>query len=209
MALWTVATTAATVFKIVADSTKGTLKPPCGALRGVLVSDRAKALNNFWVMERRQICWAHLLRKFVLFSERDGPATAIGRELLDYTGLVFEYWHDYKAGKLTRERFIAWMVPVRDQMIAALERATAANIAALSGSCADILEHKAALWTFVDHEGVEPTTITPSGDPCLRAVAKAILRQPERSRKYLRREPDDHRPHRAQAAQERARVGSR
>ena len=156
MALWTVATTAATVFKIVSDSTKTTLKPLYGALRGILVSDRAKALN-FWAMERRQICWAHLLRKFVAFSERDGPAGAFGRELLDYTGVVFEYWHEYKAGKLTREKFLAWMVPVRHQMIHVLERAAAAKLASLSGSCADILEHKAALWTFVDHDDVEPT----------------------------------------------------
>jgi transposase len=27
----------------------------------------------------------------------------------------------------------------------------------VSGSCEDILEHRAALWTFVDQEGVEPT----------------------------------------------------
>jgi transposase len=156
MALWTVATTAATVFKIVADNAKDTLRPLYGALRGILVSDRAKALN-FWAMERRQICWAHLLRKFVSFSERDGPAAALGQELLDYTGIVFDYWHDYKAGRLSREKFIALMVPVRRQMEAVLVRAVAAGITSLSGSCADILEHKAAMWTFVDTDGVEPT----------------------------------------------------
>ena len=156
MALWTVATTAATVFKIVADNAKETLKPLYGALHGILVSDRAKALN-FWAMERRQICWAHLLRKFVSFSERDGPAAAFGQELLDYTGIVFEYWHDYKAGTLSREKFIAWMAPVRQQVETVLAQAVAAGIASLSGSCADVLEHKAAMWTFVDTDGVEPT----------------------------------------------------
>ncbi len=156
MALWTIATVAATVFKIVTDSTKETLKPLYGALRGILVSDRAKALN-FWAMERRQICWAHLVRKFVSFSERDGPAALFGRQLLDYAGLVFEYWRDYKAGKLRRETFVAWMAPVREQVEAVLAQAVAADVARLSGSCADILEHKAALWTFADHDGVDPT----------------------------------------------------
>lgn len=156
LALWTIATTTATVFKIVANHTKKTLEPLYGALSGFLVSDRAKELN-FWAMERRQICWAHLLRRFVSFSERDGPAGAIGRELLDYTGLLFDYWHDYKAGKLDREKFLAWMAPLRQQLEATLERAVAADIAGVSGSCADILEHRAALWTFVDHDGVEPT----------------------------------------------------
>jgi transposase len=156
MALWTIATTAVTVFKIVADGTKDTLASLHASLDGILVSDRAKALS-FWAMERRQICWAHLLRRFVAFSERDGPAAVFGRQLLDYAGIVFEYWHDYRDGKLTRETFVAWMVPVRAQVEALLAQAVAAGIAGLSGSCADILAHKAALFTFVEHDGVEPT----------------------------------------------------
>jgi transposase len=38
-----------------------------------------------------------------------------------------------------------------------LERGEKANIERLSGSCADMLAHRDALWTFVTHEGVEPT----------------------------------------------------
>lgn len=156
MALWTIATATATVFKIVADNSKKTLKPLYGALLGILVSDRAKALN-FWAMDRRQICFAHLLRKFVAFSERDGPAAAFGEQLLDYTGIVFEYWRDYKAGTIIHATFVAWMAPVRQQFEAVLAQAVAADIAGVSGACADILEHKQALWTFVENDGVEPT----------------------------------------------------
>jgi transposase len=155
-ALWTIATKAATVFKILADNSKATLQPLYGALRGILVSDRAKALN-FWAMDHRQVCWAHLLRKFVSFSERAGPAAAIGNELLDYTGVLFEYWHDYRDGKLSRAVFVAWMAALGPKVEAALARGVAAGIDALSGSCADMLEHKEALWTFVTHDDVEPT----------------------------------------------------
>jgi transposase len=49
-------------------------------------------------MNSRQICFAHLVRKFVAFSERAGPAGALGRELLEYTALVFEYRHGYEDG---------------------------------------------------------------------------------------------------------------
>jgi transposase len=155
-ALWTIATKAATVFKILADNSKATLEPLYGSRHGILVSDRAKALN-FWAMDRRQICWAHLLRKFVSFSERAGPAAAIGRELLDYTGILFEYWHDYRDGKLPREHFVMWMAALGPKVEAVLTRAVAARIDGVSGSCADILEHNAALWTFVTHADVEPT----------------------------------------------------
>jgi transposase len=156
MALWTIATAAATVFKIVADSSKETLKPLYGALSGILVSDRAKALN-FWAMERRQICFAHLLRKFVAFSERDGPAAAFGDQLLDYTAIVFAYWRDFKAGKISRTKFVVWMAPLRQQFEAVLAQAVAVDIPGVSGACADILEHKLGLWTFVETDGVEPT----------------------------------------------------
>jgi transposase len=156
LALWTIATAAATVFKIVTDGSRATLQPLYGALRGILVSDRATALG-FWAMERRQICWAHLLRKAVSFSERDGPSATLGRDLLNYIGIMFEYWHDYKAGKLDRATFRAWMAPVRAQVEELLARAVASNIDRLSGSCANILAHKLALWTFVDRDGVEPT----------------------------------------------------
>lgn len=156
MCLWTVATATATVFKVLADGSKSTLAPLFGKLTGILVSDRAKALN-FWAMDRRQICWAHLLRKFVSFSERAGPAATLGNELLDLTALVFEYHHNYRDGKLSKDKFLEWMTPVRMQIEAVLERAAAANIERLSGSCADVLLHKQALWTFLEHDAVQPT----------------------------------------------------
>lgn len=156
LCLWTIATKAATVFKIISDGSAKTLAPLFGALQGILVSDRATALN-FWAIERRQICWAHLLRKMVSFSERDGPAGDFGEELLDYTGLIFEYWHNFKDDKLSRDELVSRMAPVRQQMEALLARIVAAGIKGTSGSCANILAHKEALWTFVDHDDVDPT----------------------------------------------------
>jgi len=156
LSLWTIATAAATVFKILPNGREVTLKLLFPVQRGVLVSDRATALM-FWAMERRQICWAHLVRKFISFSERDGPAGRIGHELLDFTAIVFQYWNDFKSGKLSREEFARHMAPVRSQFEAALRRAVAADIPRLSGSCKNLLAHRVALWTFVERVGVEPT----------------------------------------------------
>ncbi len=78
-------------------------------------------------------------RKFVSFSERAGPAGDIGRELIEYTGVLFEYWHDYRDGKLARAPFVAWMAALGPKLEVVLERAAAANIDGLSGSCADML----------------------------------------------------------------------
>ncbi len=156
LSLWTIATTMATVFKILPNGRQATLKLLFREKRGVLVSDRATALM-FWAMERRQICWAHLVRKFISFSERDGPAGRFGHELLDFTAIIFQYYNDYKSGTLSREEFLACMVPVRVQFEIALRRAALANIPRLSGSCENLLAHRVALWTFVEQHGVEPT----------------------------------------------------
>lgn len=155
-ALWTIATTVATVFKILASGDAKTLASLFGDKGGILVSDRATALR-FWAMEMRQVCWAHLLRKFISFSERGGSAGAFGKELLEYVGLMFTYWDDLKAGRLDRAGFRSSMAPVREKFEAVLERAVASKLEHVAGSCEDILDHRAALWTFVDKDGVEPT----------------------------------------------------
>ena len=154
--LWTVATAVATVFKILKDGKATTLAPLFGKKLGIMVSDRATALN-FWAMELRQVCWAHLLRKAISFSERDGPAGALGRELLDYIAIMFDYWGQVKSGQSSRDNFRELMVPLRTQVEAVLERAVAAKLPHVSGSCDDILAHRAALWTFVERDDVEPT----------------------------------------------------
>ena len=156
LSLWTVASTAATVFRIFENGRTKTIKRLFRKRTGILVSDRASVFG-FWPMEKRQVCWAHMLRKFVAFSQRAGPAGAIGRELVDCTALLFEYWQGFKSGKLTRAEFQEWMTPVRQCLEETLERAVRADLPRLSGSCKDILDHREALWTFVTEEGVEPT----------------------------------------------------
>lgn len=154
--LWTVATKAVTVFTILANGTAKKLRTLFGRIKGILISDRAKAIN-FWNMKRRQICWAHLYRKFVSFSERDGPAGVIGKELVDYCEILFDTYHAFVAGELSRQVFRERMAPVRLQVEALLQRAAGADIKRLSGSCQDVIDHKDALWNFVDRVGVEPT----------------------------------------------------
>lgn len=157
LSLWVVATAAVTVFMVLDDGQGETLRKKLFVkVCGVLVSDRATALK-FWAMKRRQICWAHLVRKFVSFSQRDGPAGPIGEELLEYASIIFDYWSMFREGRLNRAELIARMAPVRLHVEALLERAVAKDEKKLSGSCADILEHREALWTFVERQGVEPT----------------------------------------------------
>ena len=157
MSLWVLASSLATIYRIYADGKSATIQQLFGdTFIGILVSDRATVFG-FWAMAMRQICWAHLIRKFVDFSQRAGPADSIGKELLECAHLVFHYWHAFKRGELTRDELWTWIRPVRLHFENLLERTRVADIPEVSGSCADMLAHREALWTFVTQDGVEPT----------------------------------------------------
>ena len=57
----------------------------------------------------------------------------------------------------SREQLAARIAPVRVDFERTLRGAIDADIKGLSGSCADMWEHREALWTFVEVDGVEPT----------------------------------------------------
>jgi transposase len=155
--LWVVASKAATVYKIFDNGRRETIRPLFGdELRGILVSDRATVFS-FWSMVLRQICHAHLLRKFVCFSEYQGADAAIGKALLECSGIIFEYWHGFKDGHVTRAELQIYMQPLQQHFEELVERGRLCGSDRIAGACADILEHRDALWTFVRHEGVEPT----------------------------------------------------
>jgi len=156
MSLWVIATAEVTVYKVLKSATMKAIRGLFTNLKGILVSDRDSSLG-FWAMENRQICWAHLLRKFVSFSERDGPAGQMGQELLDYALLTFEYWQAFQSGEFLRADFQDKMKSVSEQFSGLLQRAVNAKISRFSGSCANITKHEEALWTFVTMDGVEPT----------------------------------------------------
>jgi transposase len=154
--LWTITTALVTVFFIAADGTQQTVQKLFGRVRGWLVSDRAKQFG-FWAMKRRQICWAHLMRKFAAFAEREGKAGRIGKELHQRAELLFHYWHQIRDGTLSRSEFRRYMTVIRRDTEALLVRGQKLRSFGMSGSCADILKHREALWAFVDHDGIEPT----------------------------------------------------
>jgi transposase len=62
--LWTIGSAFVTVFGITPDGSRAKLRGLFAAVRGILVTDRGTQFG-FWAMQDRQICWAHLIRKFV------------------------------------------------------------------------------------------------------------------------------------------------
>jgi transposase len=70
---------------------------------------------------------------------------------------MFKWWHKVRDGTLSRTMFQRNMEPLERRVEALLEQAACGPAPKVAGTCVEILSVKDALWTFVDHEGVEPT----------------------------------------------------
>jgi len=154
--MWVFANTLVSAYRIVDDGSRITLRLKFKKIKGILVSDRASVFL-YWPMLCRQICWSHLLRTFTEYSERDGPAGAFGKELIEYTELVFHYWREHRAGALSGAQYHLRMRALRNGMKPCLQRAALAELPYVSGSCKNLLDHWDAMWTFVNNEGIDPT----------------------------------------------------
>jgi len=154
--LWTLATASVTVFAIVADGTRETLRLWIDRIRGVLVTDRGSQFG-FWAMERRQICWAHLMRKFAAFSELPGRPGEIGANLLLWSQVLLHSWHRVRDGTGTRADLKLVATNLHALIEQLLDEGAALPIKGFQGACRNILEHREALWRFVFELGVDPT----------------------------------------------------
>ena len=154
---WVAIADTVAVFLITATRSAAAAKALLGAeFTGILGSDRYSAYS--WVSVLcRQVCWAHLKRDFKKIAERDGKSKAIGLELLACTRQLFDYWHKVRDGTLSRQAFKQAMIPVCRNVEALLEAGSRVQEAKTRGTCLAILKVKAALWTFVETAGLEPT----------------------------------------------------
>jgi transposase len=155
--LWTMVTTWVTVF-VVRRSRSGKVAQELLGERfwGWLVTDRWSAYP-WYPAWRRQICWAHLLRDIEAMIARGGRSQEIGEALRAQARQMFHWWHRVCDGTLARTTFARDMWPVRRDMERLLEAGQACGVPKTEGTCREILKLRQALWTFVRHDGVEPT----------------------------------------------------
>jgi transposase len=120
---------------------------------GVIHCDRARM---YWTFGRLQWCWAHLQRDFqALIDSPCSIGKRLGHDLMRPTKELFALWQKVRDGTISRRAFRQRMRPIRQQVEEYLLRGY--WNARVSGFCKELWEHREHLWTFVDHDGVEPT----------------------------------------------------
>jgi len=154
--LWTFVARMFTVFAVRATREATALKTFLGeAFRGIVNCDRAKM---YWHLGCLQWCWAHLKRDFqAMIDSGTVQGKWLGSRLRRLTCELFEHWADYRAGKISRAALLRRMGPVRRKVERLLLRGTQSGNPKVRGTCRELYEHRQWLWTFLRHEGVEPT----------------------------------------------------
>jgi len=167
--LWTAVTTWVTVFQIHLNRGADAARALLGTFRGILSTDRWNAYTSY-PLRRRQVCWAHLIRDFVGFTERGRKAAKIGGPLLIEADKMFALWKRVRDGTLKRSSFTVYMTPIRQAVESLLRKGTRCGEPKTEGMCEMILKLAPALWTFVRVEGIEPTN-----NASERAIRPAVL----------------------------------
>jgi transposase len=168
--LWTAVTTWVTVFVVRRSRSGKVARELVGEhFWGWLVTDRWSAYT-WYPTWRRQLCWAHLLRDIEAMIARGGLSEEIGEALQVQARQMFHWWHRVCDGTLAHPTFARYMWPVRREMERMLEAGQTCGVPKTEGTCREILKLRQALWTFVRHEGVEPTN-----NAAERAIRPGVL----------------------------------
>jgi transposase len=122
---------------------------------GVVMCDRAKM---YWQLGRLQWCWAHLKRDFQAWADSDNRVVKrLGDDLLRAVRELFRQWSRCRDGTLSRAALKEELAATRRVVEGLLLRGEFSGQAQVMGTCRELYDHNAWLWTFLDHEGVEPT----------------------------------------------------
>jgi transposase len=155
--LWSSVTPVVTIFRLLKTRGAAGAKALVGEdVWGIIGTDRYAGYH--WIAPRqRQLCWAHLKREFMAWSERAGETARIGLALSAVEKQLFTLWYRVRDGTLPWADFQVAMLPLIAHVSTLLQEGVASADAKTQGTCRNLLKLEAALWTFVWETGVEPT----------------------------------------------------
>jgi transposase len=129
-----------------------------GESEAIVSSDRWWAYDHLEAA-RRQLCWSHLLRDFRYHAESPlAHQSEFGEACLRIAEGVFESWRTFQRSG-DRRRLRREIRPLERELRALCEDAKRKSVKTRyhRGLARNLVKAWSALWSFVEHEGVEPT----------------------------------------------------
>ena len=127
-------------------------------LPGILCSDRLGAYKSYH-KGLRQVCWAHIIReiKGIRHACRSPDAVRFSRWMLREVGRMFGLLNAFREERLDRKRLVLKSVPIRARMSNCLQTYELSSDPDVARMARGLLNCRGHLFTFLEHEGVEPT----------------------------------------------------
>lgn len=158
--LWVFVSPLVVYFSIAASRGAKVLRSVLGeTFKGVITSDDHSAYRSYHKKGIRQLCWAHLIRKFISLKEsRSSPeAYVFAKNMLKKIGHVFGCWHAFRDGAINRQELLNATALMRARMKRYCIAHQNSPDAQVRTRAKRTLANWAHLFTFLTHEGVEPT----------------------------------------------------
>jgi transposase len=125
---------------------------------GVLCSDRFSAYLKYH-SGKAQFCWAHLKRNLlgILEFTKSSVVERFCRDALAAHARLFRLWHKFRSGQIDRRQLRLRSIPIQKRIFALAERHLDSPHREVRNLATALFEHNGRLFTFLEHEGVEPT----------------------------------------------------
>jgi transposase len=157
--LWAFVAARYVVYTVAATRGSEVLIRLLGAVfRGVLCSDRFSAYLKYH-SGKAQFCWAHLKRNLLGIVEftKSSAVERFCRDALAQHARLFRLWHKFRGGQIDRGQLLLRSIPIQKQIFALAERHLDSTHRDVRNLARALFQHNDRLFTFLEHEGVEPT----------------------------------------------------
>ena len=157
--LWVFVAPGMAFFTLAASRGARVLRETLGqTFSGILCSDMFSAYNAYQ-KGLRQICWAHIIRNLrgLKHGCRSPDGVKFSKWMLSEIGRMFGLWHAFKEGLVDRHTLVLKSVPIRARMSKCLQTYELSGDPDVARTSRGLLKHWNHLFTFLEHEGVEPT----------------------------------------------------
>ena len=172
--LWVLATPYAVLFRLFLGRGQEWASQLLGCFTGILTSDRWCGYNHY-PSEKRQLCWAHLIRDFKAMCTTGPEGEAIGTALRKEAQAMFILWHRFKKWKSRQESkgVTVSMTVLESQLHSIRVRVKALLVEGAKRGvpkCRTILKVEPLLWRFTQEKDIEPTN-----NVAERSIRPAVL----------------------------------
>jgi transposase len=128
-------------------------------VKGARRKNRPTGKADSYHSGKAQFCWAHLKRNLlgILDLTKHSAVERFCRDALAAHARLFRLWHKFRSGQIDRQQLLVRSLPIQKKIFTLAEQHLNSRHREVGNLARALWEHNERLFTFLEHEGVEPT----------------------------------------------------